>query len=98
MSDSKQKTKTVDDYAKLTELLDEDKTWPREYMFKFIVPFSPDSIRETEALFKDEARITMRESKTMKYMSITAKQMAGSAKEVIDVYRSAESIKGIMGI
>lgn len=98
MSDSKQKTKSIDEYAKLTELLHEDNNWPRQYMFKFIVPFSPDSIRETEALFKDDAKITMRESKTMKYMSITAKQMVGSAKEVIDVYRNAESIKGIMGI
>ncbi len=98
MIDSKQKVKTIDEYAKLSELLEEDKTWPRQYMFKFIVPFSPDSIRETEALFKEDAKITMRESKTLKYMSITAKQMVDSAQEVIAVYRNAESIKGIMGI
>ena len=86
------------EYAKLAEMLEEDFTWPRIYMFKFIVPFNPKSIEETEALFSDDADISMRESKNLKYVSITANQMMQSPKEVMEVYYKAESIKGIMGL
>jgi len=86
------------EYDKLKEMLEDDFTWPREYMFKFIVPFSPKSIEETEALFTAEAKITMRESKSLKYMSITAKQVMKNPNEVIAVYHKAEAIEGIMGL
>jgi len=86
------------EYDKLKEMLEDDFTWPREYMFKFIVPFSPKSIEETEALFTADANITMRESKSLKYMSITAKQIMKNPNEVIAVYHKAEAIEGIMGL
>ena len=90
--------KNKKEYAKLKEMLEVDFKWPHLYMFKFIVPFSPESIKQTEALFSDDAKIILRESKNLKYMSVTAKQLMVSPKEVIDVYEKAESIEGIMGL
>jgi len=86
------------EYDKLKELLEEDFSWPGEYMFKFIVPFLPKTIEQTEALFDANASITMRESKSLKYMSITAKQIMKNPSEVIAVYHKAEAIEGIMGL
>ena len=98
MNDNKNKQEEKDEYGKLRRMLEEDFEWPHEYMFKFIVPFSPKSIEETEALFSKDANITLRESKSLKYMSITAKQLMKSPDDIIAIYHKAESIKGIMGL
>ncbi|MCK5846823.1 MAG: DUF493 family protein [Bacteroidales bacterium] len=90
--------KDTKEYDKLEEMLETDFKWPRIYMYKFIIPFLPESIKEAEALFSSDADIVLRESKNLKYMSITAKQMMKNPKEVIAIYRKAESIKGIMGL
>ena len=86
------------EYDKLKLMLEDDFKWPHLYMFKFIVPFSPESIQQTEALFSSDAEIVLRESKNLKYMSITAKQLMDSPNAVVAIYEKAESIKGIMGL
>jgi putative lipoic acid-binding regulatory protein len=66
------------------------------YMFKLIVPSENRTIALVESLFEAETHILTKESDKGKYTSITAKQVVISAEEIIDIYRRASAIKGVM--
>lgn len=85
-------------YRNLEVKLEEHHKFPSTYMFKFIVPNSVKSQAQAEALFSDKAVITTRESKTGKYISVTAKEIIFRSAEVIIVYRSAEKIEGLISL
>jgi hypothetical protein len=86
------------DYSKLLELLVKDFSWPTTYMFKFIVPFNPQSLNQLKALFADDADIKHRESKSSKYISFTAMQMMDNPDDIIAIYKQAEKIEKIIAI
>lgn len=86
------------DYTNLHEQLTQQFTWPRPYLFKFIVPSNSQSIALTQALFDETAEIAMRESKTGKYTSISAKQVMLNPDEVIAKYKKASTIEGLMSL
>lgn len=85
-------------YADLKEKLKEQHSFPSVYMFKFIVPGSNKLHAQVEALFGDEAQITIRESSKGNYVSITAKEMMLSADNIISRYREASKIEGIVSL
>ena len=85
-------------YKNLAKKLKEYHSFPTMYMFKFIVPNDNQRLAEVEALFNTQANITFNESKTGKYISVTSRQTMYSAKDVISVYKSAESIEGLMSL
>ncbi len=86
------------DYSKLLEYLVRNYTWPHEYLFKFVVPFDPESLNRLKALFNNQAQISHRESKNSKYISFTAKQLMDNPDDVIEVYRAAEKIDQIIAL
>jgi hypothetical protein len=49
-----------------------------------------------ESFFDENAEIHTKESGSGKYISITSKQVAMNVDEIIDVYKKAAEIKGIM--
>ena len=82
----------------LREKLEMDP-WPRVYMFKFIVPADNERIALVENLFNTkEAEVTMRTSKKGNFVSITAKEMMMSADSVIERYKKAEGIEGLISL
>ena len=85
-----------DIYANLKEKLVEQGGWPQPYLFKFIIPSDNKKLALVEALFGDEAQITTRQSKSNKYISISAKEVMISPNEVIAVYHEATKIEGII--
>ena len=88
-----------DKYGKLRIALEELETWPTVYMFKFIVKSDKKAIAQIEALFNTkEAQVTMRESAKGNFVSITAQEMMLSPDEVINRYKSAEGIEGILSL
>ena len=87
-----------DFYKNLSEKLNEQFEWPTVYMFKFIIPSDNKKLAQTEALFGGEAEVTTRQSKSNKYISVTAKELMISPEEVIKVYKSAEAIEGIISL
>lgn len=88
----------TDKWESLREKLAE-QTWPRLYMFKFIVPAENSRIAMVENLFNTrEAEVTMRTSKKGNFISITAKEMMLSAESVIDRYKKAEGIEGLISL
>ena len=67
-------------------------------MFKFIVPSDNQKIALVESLFEDDAEVSMQPSSAGKYTSITAKQVMLDAHSVIEVYKKAATIEGIMSL
>jgi putative lipoic acid-binding regulatory protein len=78
-----------------TKLL-ESTSFPGIYMFKFIIETGNRNIALVESLFESEAELHRKESSNGKYTSITARQVVMTVDEVIDVYKRASLIKGIM--
>lgn len=87
---------TDKDLERFRDKLIETTTFPTVYMFKFIVEADNRKIALIESFFDENAEILTKESGSGKYISITSKQVAMNVDEIIDVYRKAAEIKGIM--
>ncbi len=92
-------SKKEDFYLKLKDSLEATTKFPSEYLYKFIVPANGNQVVEIEELFKEKlAKITSKESKTGKYVSVSIKVILSSSEEVISYYRKAEKIEGIISL
>ncbi|MGC6433005.1 MAG: DUF493 domain-containing protein [Crocinitomicaceae bacterium] len=83
-----------DKLKKQLELLE----WPNVYMFKFIVPNTPELIAKTTALFDPGADIQFHESKTGKFVSVSVKELMLNVDSIIEKYEKATTIKGLMAL
>lgn len=87
------------DIERIKASLDAVHTWPGLYMFKFIVPSDLDKIAKVESLFNGEtAEIKSVESKNGKYTSITIREIMLDADSVLDCYKNAGKIEGLMAL
>ncbi|MFN0729211.1 DUF493 family protein [Polaribacter gochangensis] len=92
-------SKKEDFYLKLKDSLEATTKFPSAYLYKFIVPANGNQVLEIEELFKEKlAKITSKESKTGKYVSVSIKVILSSSEEVISYYRKAEKIEGIISL
>lgn len=82
----------------LKEKLSQNDNWPRVYLFKFIIPNDKMKLAQAEALFGKEAQVTINQSRTGKYLSISAKELMLSADEIIDRYLKASEIEGLISL
>jgi putative lipoic acid-binding regulatory protein len=87
---------TEEELEKFKLKLVESMSFPGVYMFKFIVKSENRSIALVENLFEPGADILTKESGTGKYTSITSKMVVINVDEIIEIYRKAALIKGIM--
>ena len=87
---------TEEELQKFKEKIVESTTFPSVYMFKFIVPSENRSIALVENLFEPETDIHTKESGNGKYTSITGMQVVVNVEEIMEVYKKASKIKGIM--
>jgi len=78
--------------------LEKEHQFPCVYMFKFIIPADNKKMAIAEAIFNEDAEITQKNSSNGKYISITAKQVAINADEIIKVYKQALEIEGLMAL
>lgn len=85
-------------YDELQNKLNAANTWPAVYMFKFIVPSDNHKIALVESLFSDDAEIKLLPSSKGKYTSLTARVVVLNAGQVIDVYKRASEIEGIISL
>jgi len=86
-----------DTFSKLREQL-ELQEWPNVYLFKFIVPNTPQALAQVTALFSDLSEINFNESKTGKYISVGAKELMLNVDSIIEVYNNAAKIEGIISL
>jgi putative lipoic acid-binding regulatory protein len=87
---------TDEQLQKLKEKLVENMTFPSVYMYKFIIQSEHRNIALIENLFEAETHIHTKESRKGKYISVTARQVVVSVDEIIDIYKRASAIKGVM--
>lgn len=86
-------------YAKLKDSLEDTTNFPGDYLYKFIVPTTGDQEKEVEAIFKETAATyDTKFSKTGKYVSVSIELVVQSADQVIEFYRKAEKIEGIISL
>lgn len=84
--------------GRLQEQLSQHTTWPAVYMFKFIIPGSNQGYAQLRSLFGEESRLFTRPSSGGKYISVTVKEMMLNPAEIIDRYRQAAEIEGIIAL
>jgi uncharacterized protein len=80
----------------LRQHLTKEYTWPSVYMFKFIAPAGNRNYALLHDLFPLHAEFTSRHSASGKYISVTVKELMLSAEEVVDRYRKASFIEGVI--
>jgi putative lipoic acid-binding regulatory protein len=86
-------------WEKLREQLQNGNSWPSVYMFKFIVPADNEKIAQVENLFNTQtAEVTMRTSKNGNFVSITAQELMISPEKVIERYKEAGGIEGLISL
>jgi putative lipoic acid-binding regulatory protein len=87
-----------DFYKSLQEKLNEQTDWPTVYMFKFIIPADNHKMAQVNQLFGETAQITTRASKNGNYLSVSAKEVMMDAESIIQRYKRAEKIEGIISL
>lgn len=86
-------------YTKLKERLLESSTWPSVYLYKFIVPTAGTGIKEIESVFDDtNAAIIRKQSKNGKYTSVSISLLMASPDAVIEKYKIATLVKGVISL
>ncbi len=86
-------------YQKLKAQLEDTTSFPADYMYKFIVPSNENQVKEVQDIFNNTgAVINTKKSKTGKYISVSIVINIESADKVIEYYKKAEKIKGIISL
>ena len=88
----------IDPYAGLLKSLKEQSDWPMVYLFKFIVPNDNQKLAQAQALFGEAAQVSLNQSKTGKYISVSARELMLNPDSVIERYRQAAKIEGIISL
>jgi uncharacterized protein len=82
-------------YANLKQKLDEQFAWPMLYMFKFIVP---EANKEKVISLFNKHDVSSRNSKNGNYVSLTIQMFMMSSEDVIEVYKKASTIDGLIAL
>lgn len=86
-------------YKQLKKKLKKDTSFPSKYLFKFIVPSDENKISQVENMFNySGAVINKKSSKTGKFTSVSIHIIMKKADDIIDKYKEAEKIEGIISL
>jgi hypothetical protein len=85
----------ADRLFKLKLVMDETVKFPTEYLFKFIVPSS--EVHHVLLILKG-MDIDERASANGKYISVSGKNVFNSSEEIIEIYKKASVIKGVISL
>lgn len=72
--------------------------WPKVYMFKFIILNNNRDYAILRRIFNEDSIFTSRNSSKEKYISVTIKEMMMDPAEVMQRYRLAAEIEGIVAL
>lgn len=82
-------------WDRFQQLLDQDRSWPAEYLFKFIVP--RPNLEKLQQLFGDHP-VVIRASSRGRYVSVTARLRMQDSASVVELYRAAGEIPGVISL
>lgn len=84
-------------YSSLQQKLEENHSFPEDYLFKFIFPNDNQKMIELYQNFDQiEYTISTRESKNGKYISASILAFVLDANQVIDLYKKVGEIKDVV--
>ena len=83
---------------RLEDQLSQHTTWPAVYMFKFIISGRNQGYAQLRFLFGEESRLFTRPSSGGKYISVTVKELMLNPSEIIERYRKAAEIDGLIAL
>ena len=83
-----------DPYSRLRVMLQEI-SWPAVYIYKFIG--IEQDINRIKYLFKS-GEVSLKQSNKKKYVSLTARMMMLNPDDVINVYKDAAKVKGVIAL
>lgn len=84
-----------EEHLKFKALLDETYVWPAYFPFKFII--FPEYLDELKLLLNN-AELSLKHSKSGKYISVSAEMKISSSDEVIYIYEKVKNIKDIIAL
>ncbi|SMO37795.1 hypothetical protein SAMN06265379_101364 [Saccharicrinis carchari] len=85
-------------YTLLLEKLEQNKTWPLLYMFKFITPNEDGKVKKVVSYLPDHGEISYKHTKNLKFVSVTCKAKMPSAQSIVDVTIAINKIDGIIAL
>lgn len=91
--------KSEEFFERLKLQLEDNHTWPAEYLFKFIVPTDQQKVEAVENAFNGLGAVMhTKKSKNENYTSISINVQMDNAQHVIDKYKEVASIEGIISL
>ncbi len=85
------------EFDKLRSMLEEEKDWPLDYLFKFILKSGrKEDQLKIRAFFPNNVSISFRESSKGNYLAVSITAKMNSPDEIIEVYEKASRIEGLM--
>jgi putative lipoic acid-binding regulatory protein len=87
--------KLLDRLEKLKLVLDETMKFPSQYLFKFIVP-----LNQVQNILKvlDGMEIEQKASSNGNYISVSASTIIKDSNEIINIYKKASVIQGVISL
>ena len=93
------KNSTNSFYTRLEEQLNESSKWPSIYKFKFILKSNSKDINKLKNFFNDlNPKIESKLSSSNNFTSITVTAKMKSSKLIIEKYKLASEIEGIISL
>lgn len=94
-----EENKSEDFYSRLKEQLLENSQWPSDYLYKFIVPTDKEKIDQINGIFDNMgAVIQSKKSKKGTYTSISITVRMKNPDTVIEKYKEAALVKGVISL
>ena len=72
--------------------------FPHLYFFKFIVPNKNDNVAKVSALYESTSQIQIKSSANGKFVSVSNKQVMLSVDDIIEIYKKASEIEGLIAL
>lgn len=82
-------------WDRFRELLDDQNDWPVTYTFKFIAPSR--RLNQLKGIF-DGHPLRVRDSRDGNYSSVTARVQMKSSEAVVDIYKQAALVEGVISL
>ena len=72
--------------------------YPHVYFFKFIAPNKNDNVAKVLPLYDTTTELKLKKSANGKFVSVSNKQVMLSAVDIIEIYKKASEIEGLIAL
>ncbi len=84
-------------YSRFHEQLKDSQEWPGPFMFKFIIRGDDQKVAKLREIFEGiDAKLKLKNSKKKTFVSVSFLATMKNSASVIDVYKKASAIEGII--